>query len=248
LNNPIETSINQLAALQEFDRHVREKTEAVQALEAEIAHLESGLLQQHETTRSAREQRDALDVRRRDLEAHLESEESKMKDRRMRLNRVRNEKELQALRREIELGKEANQQTEEEVLQVMESLEGITASAAEAERALAELETTGAAQIAARRARINELAAEVTRDRVARDQMAQSLDKSLLQKYEQLFERRGGTAVVGVRNGTCLGCHMHLPPQFFNELQRSRDVRVCPNCHRILFWRPEPLEPADTPR
>src|ERR1700687_247068 len=130
----------------------------------------------------------------------------------------------------------------------MESLEGITASAAEAERALAGLETTGAAQIAARRARINELAAEVTRDRVARDQMAQSLDKSLLQKYEQLFERRGGTAGVGVRNGTCLGCHMHLPPQFFNELQRSRDVRVCPNCHRILFWRPEPLEPADTPR
>ena len=41
----------------------------------------------------------------------------------MRLNRVRNEKELQALRREIEIGKEANQQAEEELLRIFESLE-----------------------------------------------------------------------------------------------------------------------------
>jgi predicted nucleic acid-binding Zn-ribbon protein len=39
-----------------------------------------------------------------------------------------------------------------------------------------------------------------------------------------------------------------LPPQFFNELQRSREVRLCPNCHRILYWRPERLDPADPAR
>jgi len=54
--------------------------------------------------------------------------------------------------------------------------------------------------------------------------------------------------VVEVRNGTCLGCHMNLPPQFFNELQRARDIRLCPNCHRILFWRPERVESSEPER
>ena len=43
------------------------------------------------------------------------------------MNRVRNERELLALQREIDLSKEANQQIEEELLSVMEMLEQLDA-------------------------------------------------------------------------------------------------------------------------
>lgn len=248
MDNTTETSIDRLAALQELDRQLREKTELVRASEGEVAEVENQLAQQRELTRQAREARDAADARRAELDGQLEAEEAKMTDRRMRLNRVRNEKELQALRREIEVGKEANQQTEEELLRVMESLEGLTAAATEAEQRLAELEAAAATKISERRAGMGQLLEDVARERQVRDRVASALDVSLRQKYEQIFERRGGTAVVEVRNGTCQGCFMNLPPQLFNELQRTRDVRMCPNCHRILFWRPERLEPAETPR
>jgi predicted nucleic acid-binding Zn-ribbon protein len=248
VDNSAETSIDRLAALQELDRQLREKTEQVRASEDELAELENQLIQQRELTRQAREGRDVADTRRAELEAQLEAEEAKMKDRRMRLNRVRNEKELQALRREIEVSKEANQQAEEELLRLLESLEALTASATEAEQRLAELETASAAKILERRTGMGQLLQDVEREREVRDRMASALDASLRQKYEQIFERRGGTAVVEVRNGTCQGCHMNLPPQLFNELQRTRDVRMCPNCHRILFWRRERLEPVETPR
>lgn len=234
--------------MQDIDCQVREKTELLQALEREVAELDNERLQQRERTRVVQAERDALDERRRGLEAHLEDEEAKMKDRRMRLNRVRNEKELQALRREIEVGKEANQQTEEELLRIFESLEALNASAQEAEQRLRQLETDADAMIAERRRRMSALKVEVDNQRETRAHMAATLDSGLRQKYEQIFERRGGTAVVEVRNGTCLGCHMHLPPQFFNELQRTRDVRLCPSCHRILFWRPERLDQAEPPR
>jgi predicted nucleic acid-binding Zn-ribbon protein len=237
-----------LAALQELDRHLREKTELVRASEEEVVELEQQLAQQRELTRQACAERDVADARRAELETQLEAEEAKMKDRRMRLNRVRNEKELQALRREIEVSKEANQQTEEELLRLLELLEALAAAAHSAEQRLAELEAASAARITERRAGMGQLRADVARERQARDQMAAALDASLRQKYEQIFERRGGTAVVEVRNGICQGCHMNLPPQLFNELQRTRDVRLCPNCHRILFWRPERLEAAETPR
>jgi uncharacterized protein len=82
---------------------------------------------------------------------------------------------------------------------------------------------------------------EAARD--ARDALAADMDPSLRSKYEQLFERRGGAAVVTARGGICTGCRMHIPPQLYNELQKSRDVvRQCPNCRRILFFRPAPPE------
>ena len=248
MDSPAEASINQLAALQELDRQRREKTDLVRALETEVSEWESRLGLQRATTTAAVSERDTFEARRRELEGQLEAEEVKMKDRRMRLNRVRNEKELQALRREIEIGKEANQQIEEEVLRVLESLDTLVAAATAAERTLAEMEAAAAVEVVQLRQRIVELIAQVDRDREQRERTADTLDASLLQKYEQIFERRGGTAVVEVRNGTCLGCHMHLPPQFFNELQRTREVRLCPNCHRILFWRPDRLDPAEPPR
>jgi len=248
LDSSAESPITRLAQLQALDRQLREKTELRQTLEAELAALESQLLAQREATRAAQAERDTLDTRRRELEAQLESEGAKMTDRRMRLNRVRNEKELQALRREIEVGKEANQQLEEAVLYTLESLDTVSAAAGVAESCLAELEAAVRQKDSDCRIRIEQLTAEVSRERHHRDQIAALLDTDLRQKYEQIFERRGGSAVVEVRNGTCQGCYMHLPPQFFNELQRTRDVRLCPNCHRILFWCPEPLEPAEPSR
>jgi predicted nucleic acid-binding Zn-ribbon protein len=248
LTELVETPIDLLAALQEIDCRLREKTELLQALEREVTELESQRLLQREHTLTAQAERDAVEVQRRELEARLEDDEAKMKDRRMRLNRVRNEKELQALRREIEIGKEANQQAEEELLRIFESLETLNAAAKQAEDLLREIEAEANAKTVEHRTRITTLQAEVEAQRGIRTRMAVRLDSDLRQKYEQIFERRGGTAVVEVRNGTCLGCHMHLPPQFFNELQRTREVRLCPSCHRILFWRPERLDQAEPPR
>jgi predicted nucleic acid-binding Zn-ribbon protein len=248
VSNPTDSAIDQLAALQQIDCRLREKIELMQQLEREVADLEHRLAAQRQAAQAAQAERDIVEARRRELEAHLETEEAKMKDRRMRLNRVRNEKELQALRREIEVGKDANQQVEEQLLAMFESLDALNANARESAQALADLESSAQASIVERRNRISALSEETVQERERRDQMATQLDTSLRQKYEQIFERRGGTAVVEVRNGTCLGCHMNLPPQFFNELQRGHDVRLCPNCHRILYWRPERLEAADTSR
>ena len=50
-----------------------------------------------------------------------------------------------------------------------------------------------------------------------------------------VLQRRGGVAVVTVNNGTCGGCHMHVPPQDLIEIRRSASVRVCANCQRILY-------------
>ncbi len=242
------TSISQLATLQDLDQQCSEKLAEVESLQAEIHDLDHQLAEQRTAVRAIRAEHEALESRRKELEAHLADEESKLKDRRMRLNRVRNEKELVALRREIEVGKETNQQLEEDILRSMELLEGLTAKLTDGEQVLQSLEGQTAETLVAHRSRIETLSADLTRDRERRGHMVRELDPALLRKYEQIFARRGGTAVVEVRSGICLGCHMNLPPQFFNELQRSREVRLCPNCHRILYCRPERLDDSAAER
>ncbi len=48
--------------------------------------------------------------------------------------------------------------------------------------------------------------------------------------------RRNGIAVVSARSSICSGCNMNLPPQLYNELQRSEELICCPNCNRIIYW------------
>ena len=247
MEHSTETAITQLAALQEIDRQRREKTELLESLQNEVAELDARLAQQRDTWRSLQTEHEGVEAQRRELEARLADEEAKMKDRRMRLNRVRNEKELSALRREIELGKEANQLLEDDLLRVFEAADASATRATEAQQVLTELEATSTTAAAERRARIAGLEAELRSERTRREDVARTIESGLLRKYEQIFARRGGTAVVEARNGTCLGCHMNVPPQLYNELQRTEEVRQCPNCHRILFWRAERLDETSRP-
>lgn len=245
MENSSNSPIAQLAELQQIDRVRREKQMQVQALEAEISAIDSEAEKRHRELATAREALQTAEARRSELEAHLESENVKMKDRRMRLNRVRNEKELQALRHEIDVGKELNQQVEEEVLQLMEKIESLSKVCSTATDAFNESESESQEKKENNRRQVEELRRELEDMVDGRRKVAEALDRVLLQRYEMIFERRGGLAVVEVRSGICLGCRMSLPPQFFNELQKFNDVRLCPNCHRILYWRPERLEGAE---
>jgi hypothetical protein len=45
-----------------------------------------------------------------------------------------------------------------------------------------------------------------------------------------------GKALARARDSVCLGCHMNIPPQVYNELQRFDSLKLCPFCNRILYW------------
>jgi predicted nucleic acid-binding Zn-ribbon protein len=238
-----ESPLDRLAALQEVDRRLKDRRDRMEALVSEADGYELELVRQRDLVASITTERDALELRRATMDRQLEVSGNKIRDNRMRMNRVRNSTELLALQREIDLSKESNQLVEEELLQVMEAIENLTLQLSEAQEVLQKLETQAEAEVARRRAEAASLRDEVEAERDHRESLAAAMDPSLRSQYEQLFERRGGAAVVIARGGICTGCRMHIPPQLYNELQKHRDaVRQCPNCRRILFWRPAPAE------
>jgi predicted nucleic acid-binding Zn-ribbon protein len=233
------SQIEVLAALQLVDQSLRAKTLEVDESERRVAVLEAAFAAQTTTTATARQEREALATRQRDLEGRLQAAEAKMKDRRMRITRIRNEKELGLAKREVDLLKEETTQLETELMAVMEQSEAAAGKLAGLEEELARVGAERDNQAAALRETVDRLSSEIERDKAQRNQIMQTVDGELRQKYELIFSRRGGVAVVEIRGGTCQGCRMRIPPQLFNEIQRRERVIPCPNCQRMLYWRSE---------
>ena len=157
----------------------------------------------------------------------------------MRVTRIRNDKELGLARREVDLLKEEITAMEAELQQVYEQVEAATTALVGLEGELKGLADEREAEALALKETVERLGEAIERDRGRRQQILGTVDESLRSRYEMILSRRGGVAVVAVRNGTCEGCRMRVPPQLYNQIQRNEQVFLCPSCQRMLHWRPE---------
>jgi predicted nucleic acid-binding Zn-ribbon protein len=145
----------------------------------------------------------------------------------------------------VDLLKEETGVLETELMTVLEAVDATTKRLEAAQTELATLTSARDTEAGQLRDTIGELGAAIARDRGRRDELVGAVDGDLRRRYEMIFSRRGGVAVVAVRGGTCQGCHMHVPPQLFNQIQRNEQLILCPNCQRMLFWQPEGDEASE---
>jgi predicted nucleic acid-binding Zn-ribbon protein len=231
--------IELLATLQVVDQSLRAKTSEIAEGERSVAELEEALRTQAATTGAARDEIARLSAEQRDLEGRLGMVEAKLKDRRMRITRIRNDKELGLAKREVDILKEEMGTLETELVATMELVEVASGKLQGLETELARLTSARDQEVRDLQERSERLAAEIERERAARLAIIQTVDGDLHRKYEMIFSRRGGLAVVEIREGICQGCRMRVPPQLFNEIQRNQQVILCPSCQRMLYWRSE---------
>jgi hypothetical protein len=63
------------------------------------------------------------------------------------------------------------------------------------------------------------------------------LPANVIKRYDSLRIQRRGQAVAVARDGYCLGCNMHLPPQLYNTLFKHEELITCPHCQRMLILK-----------
>lgn len=222
--------------LQTIDRQLQELEQALSSVAGRVHQLRDEIeSSQAELDRLTEEDQQAAAVRAQ-LERELAEGEAQIRNKRMRLNLVRNDKELQALGHEVDALRENNQRLEAEVLASMQSAEPrgprIKELAELIEKKRVELKATEK-EIAGE---LEELKMSIARQRAERDKQAAQVEPPLLQRYEMIFNRRGGLAVALAKSCTCQGCRMRLPPQLYNEIQKHLQIHFCPNCQRILYY------------
>ena len=240
MGNQIELLID----LQVIDRDLRVRSEAIASLRAGVHEIEARMAEESSALALCDAERTPLDTRRREIEAILADASSKMTERRMRLNRIRTEKEAAAIHREIEVAKEETEELEEELIGdqgLYALLKALNERAAELQEAIDKLQAERDAEHARVEIEASKIADTMGADQARRESVARGLDAALRKRYETIFERRRGLAVVEIEDGACVGCHMSIAPQMANEIRRNESVIACPSCHRILYLKaPEP--------
>jgi uncharacterized protein len=227
--------ITRLMSLQGIDRQLQELQDALSKVAGRVDQLRLESESYRTELERLQQEEQQAKINRRQLEKDLAEGEANNRNKRMRRNQVRNEKEQQAIDHEIESQKEQNQRVESELLTLMANEETRGQRIAE----LSQLVGQSAANLLAAEkeiaAQVEDLKISIAKQRVDRDLMTQNIDATLLARYEMIFSRRAGLAVAEAKDGTCNGCRMRLPPQFYNQILRQEQVHFCPNCQRILY-------------
>lgn len=232
-------NLKSLYELQEIDLRIDGLDSEKGHLLSEAQALEAKLLEAREKIAARRAEAQALEADKAGLEANLATESENIARSESHLKEIKTQKEYQAVSKEISGAKKLISELEDQILQKINAMEEISADITKKEADLAQLEENISQQQGEVQARVESLESGITADVATREQTVKGLPGSVLKRYARLRDQRKGVAVVEAKDGNCMGCNMHLPPQLYNTLFRADDVITCPHCQRILVMRLE---------
>ena len=210
----------------------------------EVADLKSLFEEREAKHLAARQEFEQVQKERREKERDIEEEREKVERAKAKLMAIKTNKEYYAMLKEIDATRRSTGTREDELLALLSRYE-------EAEKRLAESKAE-AEEVGGRyRERMVDIEArmaardtEIEAFRTKRTAIAAQVDAGLARRFEMIFDRRDGVAIVPARNQSCTGCHMNISPQLFNLLQRDDRIHSCPNCNRFLYHEGTDPEPA----
>ena len=179
-----------------------------------------------------------------DAEALLRSQESELAATQDALGKAkakavkaRSGKEAEAGEREIEGFRRSVREREDELLKLQEAIEQVRGKVEQHSRELEEAAALFAEDEKEDQARLESIQSERAIIGQKREAAAAELPRDILSRYERIRARRGsGTAWV--EEGSCQACRISLSAKLFMELQRGEELHQCPNCNRVLIYRP----------
>lgn len=224
-----------LKELQEIDQELSKVRQSGKELETERSALNADVERVQGMVDSLAADGEALRSQRRELTQALVLEQENVKKAESRLPTIKTQKEYVAVLKEIDTAKKMNKDIEDQIRAKDGEIEVLKKEQEEKEGELASLREKVDSRQGEIAAVLAEYAQTESEKGSQRDVLLKDLPVQLRKRYQLLFDRRGGMAVVEARNGACLGCNMHLPPQLFNSLFQTQEIQSCPHCNRLLF-------------
>jgi len=154
-----------------------------------------------------------------------------------RLLEVKNNKEYQAMLKEIETAETARGDVETEIISILDELENLAVLVKKDQETLNEQRKKYEEERKLIEADLNSVDTDFVHCEQQRAGLTDKVPVDLLARYEKIKKRNNGVGVISVWKSVCNGCHMNIPPQLYIELQKTADLIACPNCQRIMYFQ-----------
>lgn len=249
MSSKVAEQIRLLQELQEIDRKIRDIEKAKSDLPRRRQELAANRARERADLEGSKGLVKKNDDERRRLEKEIEFDREALNRFEARVQEVTTPEQFNAANRELDTRRKTIKEKEEQILRLTEEKDVLVKKASQTEAEFVEVDKKYAEQekeLEAQNAAVDEQTAGL---RGQRAEMAKGItDKSLLSRYDQIFKRREGVAIVAVRGEVCQGCDMGVPPQIVNFARSGEQgVQSCPHCNRILVWEPS-NKPAEQPK
>jgi predicted nucleic acid-binding Zn-ribbon protein len=233
----IAEQINILVEMQGVEMEIIQVGRQINALRDETVSLDHETAERENLLAAERKALDDLKKSYRELESESKVNREMVVRSNEKLRAVKTNKEYQSILKEIEDIRKKNSGIEDRMLEQLELIET-------AEIAIKEKETQLAGFIQSCQDKKETLAARSQHERQVIETLSETMnrisakaDPKIITILDDVKQKVRGVAVVPVQQAICMGCHMNIPAQLFNELQRFDEIRFCPHCHRIIFWK-----------
>ena len=234
----MENQIKYLWRLQEIDLILSEMQGQEDQLGAEIDRLKEDEDELAGVLAGLEEQVALKKDARRDIQTEIERLKGMVEQSKTKLTQITNNKEYFAALKEIESSEKEMNAFETSLLELLEEMEELQSRIGDQQSLLTEKREAIATLEAETSSQVKKLAKKSSSSQRERKKIIALLDERLLARYDRI-RRRFPNAVVNVVRGTCMGCHVNVPPQVYINLLKGDEILNCPNCQRIMYSEPE---------
>jgi len=226
-----------LEQLQDIDQLINSMKTTQNSLNDELGSIAQGVDVARDELSALESRLAQLEAEKGDLEANHTAEVSNIARSETNMKEIKTNKEFQAVGREISAARKQVADLEEQVLQKISQIEELSGEVAARKASLEELAQNSAQRTAEKQAEIDKVQQGIDADLARRELLTGSIPASLVKRYTALRDQRRGQALAVARDGYCLGCNMHLPPQLYNNLFKHEELLACPHCQRMLVLK-----------
>lgn len=227
-------AVKRLLALQEWDQQVADLRKEKVDVPLRRQMIEERLSEHRAALELAKATQTQHALRIRELDGDVETFKTRLRKYREQQLRVKNNDEYWALGQEITSTERSIRKVEDQELEVMAAQQEVDRTVEELEAELARETELAAEELRALDARIVAIEEQLSRFQTGREGLLEGIPPEWVSRYERIFQHFGKGAIVAVKNGSCSGCHMRLPPHLIHDARKPGSLTFCSYCGRIL--------------
>lgn len=235
----LKSQIENLVKLQTIDSEIYSLKHEKDSKPQEIKALEASFEEKKAHLKSLENSLLDLQKQRKDKELELASKEEGAKKLQTQLYTLKTNKEYQAMLQQIQDVKTDASVIEDKILELFDQADKVKTETEKEKAHLKEEEQAFDAQKKKVEDRVKEIDDRLAQLDAQRKQVMPEIEPKILKQYERILANRDGLAIVVVKDNSCGGCNMFVPPQVINLIKMYERIITCEICNRILYIRDE---------
>lgn len=234
----MEINFELLINLQDIDEKIEDISQFLDSIPSQIQAIDKKISDSAQIVADAKDKLTKNQKKRRDLESNVQDKKILIARYRKQLNDVKTNKEYTGFLKEIGEVETEIGAVEEEILSEMLSADDLEAEIKTAEKKATEIKDTFLKEKEIVLKKKNEQVQIKEQLTSERESIIPAIPSDQMALYKKIFKKASGTALSPVTDDFCSLCQIRIRPQVLNELIAQKEIILCENCGRILYWNP----------